>query len=240
MAGSEKTGLKARDAHLFENAAWIVSPDKNAPAESVRALEAFIEGLGARLLRLSPERHDLVVAQASHLPQLIATALGAYISSSERVDEILGVAGGGLRDMTRLAASSFPVWEPILRTNRANLELILPAFRKELEVLEEDLLEDGGERFFTEANQLRGRFGASRKGFSSPTTEILVDIEDKAGALLRVLAPLSDAGLNILDLEILKVREGEEGVLMMGFHTATEAGKALELLAASGHKARLR
>ncbi len=240
MAGSEKTGLKARDAHLFENAAWIVSPDKDAPVEAVKTLEAFIEGLGARLLRFSPHQHDMVVAQASHLPQLIATALGAYISTSERVDEILGVAGGGLRDMTRLSASNFAVWEPILRTNRSNLEVILPAFRKELEVLEEDLLEDGGERFFSEANTLRGRFGASRKGFSSPTTEILVDIEDKAGALLRVLAPLSDAGLNILDLEILKVREGEEGVLMMGFHTPPEADKALKLLAASGHKARLR
>ena len=82
MAGSEKTGLKARDAHLFENAAWIVSPDKEAPAESVRTLESFIEGLGARLLRFSPSQHDIVVAQASHLPQLIATALGAYVSSS--------------------------------------------------------------------------------------------------------------------------------------------------------------
>jgi prephenate dehydrogenase len=240
MAGSEKTGLKARDAHLFENAAWIVCADKEAPAEAVRSLEGFIEGLGARLLRFSPGQHDLVAAQASHLPQLIATALGAYVSSSESVDDILGVAGGGLRDMTRLAASSFAVWEPILRTNRRNLELILPAFRKELEVLEEDLLEDGAKRFFHEANALRGRFATSRKGFSAPTTEILVDIEDKAGALLRVLTPLSEAGLNILDLEILKVREGEEGVLMMGFHAPAEADKALSLLAKSGHKARLR
>jgi prephenate dehydrogenase len=240
MAGSEKTGLKARDAHLFENAAWIVCPDKDAPAAAVKSLEGFIEGLGARLLRFSPGQHDMVAAQASHLPQLIATALGAYVSSSEGVDDILGVAGGGLRDMTRLAASSFAVWEPILRTNRKNLELVLPAFRRELEVLEEDLLEDGAERFFHEANALRGRFATSRKGFSAPTTEILVDIEDKPGALLRVLAPLSEAGLNILDLEILKVREGEEGVLMMGFHASAEADKALSLLAASGHKARLR
>jgi prephenate dehydrogenase len=240
MAGSEKTGLKARDAHLFENAAWIVCPDKDAPAAAVKSLEGFIEGLGARLLRFSPGQHDMVAAQASHLPQLIATALGAYVSSSESVDDILGVAGGGLRDMTRLAASSFAVWEPILRTNRKNLELVLPAFRRELEVLEEDLLEDGAERFFHEANALRGRFATSRKGFSAPTTEILVDIEDKAGALLRVLTPLSEAGLNILDLEILKVREGEEGVLMMGFHAPAEADQALKLLAASGHKARLR
>src|SRR5690606_10624893 len=152
-------------------------------------------------------RHDWLVAQVSHLPQLVSTALAAYLGASDDVDGMLQVAGGGFRDMTRLAASSHAVWEPILRTNRRNLELILPAFRRELEVLEEDLLEDGVARAFAEATALRARYSAPRKGFSAPTTEILVDLVDKPGALLDALKPLSEAGLNILDLEILKVRE---------------------------------
>ena len=139
--------------------------------------------------------------------------------------------------MTRLAASSFAVWEPILRTNRKNLEFILPTFRRELEALEISLSKDGGEQFFEEANGLRSQFSAPRKGFTSPTTEILVDLEDKPGALLAVLAPLAQSGLNVLDLEILKVREGEEGVLMMGFAKSDHAQAALKLL---GAKARLR
>src|SRR5690606_38777210 len=141
--------------------------------------------LGARVLTLPAERHDALVAQVSHLPQLLATALAAHVVSRDDLDEALQVAGSGFRDMTRLAASSFAVWEPILRTNRRNLEVILPAFRRELEVLEEDLLEDGGERWFREANALRARWSTPRKGFSSPTTEILVDLEDKPGALLN-------------------------------------------------------
>lgn len=240
MAGSEKTGLTARDAHLFENAAWVLCPEQDTPAAAVQALRAFVEGLGAHVLTFPPARHDMLTAQVSHLPQLLATALAAHVSSAEGLDDMLQVAGAGFRDMTRLAASNFPVWEPILRTNRKNLELILPAFRRELEVLEEDLLEDGGERFFQEANALRARFKAPRKGFSSPTTEILVDLEDRPGAMLAALQPLSGAGVNILDLEILKVREGEEGVLMMGFRKAAEADQALEILTRSGHRARLR
>lgn len=239
MAGSEKTGLAARDPHLFENAAWILCPDQeNDPSAAL--LEAFIQGLGARALRLAPDRHDWLVAQVSHLPQLVSTALAAYLGASDDVDGMLQVAGGGFRDMTRLAASSHAVWEPILRTNRRNLELILPAFRRELEVLEEDLLEDGVARAFAEANALRARYSAPRKGFSAPTTEILVDLVDKPGALLDALKPLSEAGLNILDLEILKVREGEEGVLMMGFAKPADAARAVELLNANGHAARLR
>ncbi len=240
MAGSEKTGLAARDAHLFENAAWILCPEKDAPAPAVESLRGFVEGLGAHVLTFPPVRHDMLVAQVSHLPQLLATALAAHVSAADGLDDMLQVAGAGFRDMTRLAASNHSVWEPILRTNRKNLELILPAFRRELEVLEEDLLEDGGERFFREANDLRARYKAPRKGFSAPTTEILVDVEDKPGALLGVIRPLTEAGLNILDLEILKVREGEEGVLMMGFRKAGEAEKALEILGESGHRARLR
>lgn len=240
MAGSEKTGLAARDPHLFETAAWIVCPDKDADEARVTALQALLEELGARVLRFSPERHDMMVAQVSHLPQLVATALAAHVSAVDDPDETLQVAGAGFRDMTRLAASSFAVWEPILRTNRRNLEVILPAFRRELEMLEEDLVEDGGKRFFAEANELRARYHAPRKGFTSPVTEILIDLEDKPGSLLNILQPLSAAGLNILDLEILKVREGDEGVLMMGFRKAAEAGQALELLHAHGHTARLR
>ncbi len=243
MAGSEKTGLKARDAHLFETAAWIICPENDASEKTATdraVLEKFVQGLGARTLVLHPQHHDLVVALASHLPQILSTVLAAYTGSSESLPSILEVAGGGFRDMTRLAGSSFSVWEPILESNRRNLEFILPTFRRELESFEVSLSKDGGKQFFDEANELRNHALSPRKGFSSPTTEILLDLVDKPGALLAVLSPLAQAGLNVLDLEILKVREGEEGVLMMGFHKPEEAQAALNLLAKSGHKARLR
>src|SRR5690606_25251999 len=167
MAGSEKTGLAARDAHLFESAAWILCPEKDTPPAALETLQHFAEGLGARVLRFAPDRHDALVAQVSHLPQLLATALAATVVARDDADEALQVAGPGFRDMTRLAASSFAVWEPILRTNRRNLEHLLAAYRRELEILEEDLLEDGGKRYFEEANGLRARWNAPRKGFTA-------------------------------------------------------------------------
>jgi prephenate dehydrogenase len=240
MAGSEKTGLQSRDPHLFENAAWILCPDAQTPDKSLRALQDFVGGLGAHALRMDPEEHDAVIAQVSHLPQLLATALAAFVSRAGKAEPGLQIAGGGFRDMTRLAASSFSVWDPIFRTNRQNLQELLPRFRSELESLETALADGGMEKSFAEANALRARFAAPRKGFVAPLTEILVDLEDKPGALLQALTPLAREGVNVLDLEILKVREGEEGVLMMGFRKAGEANAALELLAESGHQARLR
>src|SRR6266849_3405430 len=106
--------------------------------------------------------------------------------------------------MTRLAASSLAVWDPILRSNRENLLRLLPQYRQDIEALEAGLREapaagkpGGVEIAFRDANALRARFSAPRKGFSAPLTEILVDLEDKPGSLLNVLSPLAKAGLNV-------------------------------------------
>ena len=240
MAGSEKTGIEARDPLLFQNASWVICAEA-ADAEAAHRLEAFAQALGARATRMNAELHDKVAAHVSHLPQLLSTALASYIGERRTVVEnCLQIAGGGFRDMTRLAASSFAVWEPILRSNQAAVRDAVSGFREHLTALEAGLEWDLAKDFFREGNGLRARLSTAKKGFATPLAEILVDLEDKPGALLKAFAPLAEAGLNVLDVEILKVREGEGGVLMMGFHGSDEADSALARLAAAGFKARLR
>lgn len=261
MAGSEKTGIEARDPLLFQNASWVIcadlapsagpgvppsGPEPEATvsarnAEAADRLEAFARALGARTTRMNAELHDKVAAHVSHLPQLLSTALASYIGDrSTVVENCLQIAGGGFRDMTRLAASSFAVWEPILRSNQAAVREAVSGFREHLAALEAGLEWDLAKDFFQEGNGLRARLSTAKKGFATPLAEILVDLEDKPGALLKAFAPLAEAGLNVLDVEILKVREGEGGVLMMGFHGSDVADSALARLAAAGFKARLR
>jgi prephenate dehydrogenase len=252
MAGSEKTGLEARDPLLFQNASWVVCADE-APAEAsakhasariaeaAAKLEGFAKALGARTTRMPAELHDKVAAHVSHLPQLLSTALASYIGErGPVVENCLQIAGGGFRDMTRLAASSFAVWEPILRSNLAAVREVTAGFREHLAALEAGLEWDLARDFFREGNSLRSRLSTAKKGLALPLAEILVDLEDKPGTLVKALQPLSDAGINVLDVEILKVREGEGGVLMMGFHGSEEAEKAVAELGAVGFKARMR
>jgi prephenate dehydrogenase len=241
MAGSEKTGLEARDPLLFQNASWVLCPEADAPGPAVERLQAFVEALGARASRMAPELHDKVAAHVSHLPQLLSTALASFVGGRRAVlDNCLQMAGGGFRDMTRLAASSFAVWEPILRTNQAEVLEVLAGYRDHLAQLEKSLWNSRGSEFFKDGNRLRGRLSTSKKGFSTPLTEILVDLEDRPGALARALIPLAERGLNVQDLEILKVREGEAGVLMMAFRRVEEAQAALALLASAGFNGRMR
>ncbi|MDB5102760.1 MAG: prephenate dehydrogenase [Fibrobacteres bacterium] len=265
MAGSEKTGLEARDPLLFQNASWVIcageAPDADwresgtaAPgpaavdakaaariSDAADRLESFAQALGARTTRMPAELHDKVAAHVSHLPQLLSTALASYIGERRAVVEnCLQIAGGGFRDMTRLAASSFSVWEPILRSNLAAVREVTSGFRDHLAALEAGLEWDLGKDFFREGNRLRSQLSNSKKGFALPLAEILVDLEDKPGTLVKVFGPLADAGINVLDVEILKVREGEGGVLMMGFHDSEAAGAAIDKLAVAGFRARLR
>jgi prephenate dehydrogenase len=241
MAGSEKSGLNARDGHLFENACWIVCPDENVAEEASARLAFFLESLGARLVQLTPDLHDAAVAHVSHLPQLLSTALAAFLGSRENLAENgLQIAGGGFRDMTRLAASRFEVWDPILRTNKDQVLQALSGYRELLQSLESALGADALGPHFEAAQKLRARLQIHRKGLTHALCDVVVDLEDKPGALLAVLKPLAEAGLNVLDCEILKVREGEEGVLLLAFANDAIADAALARLHLAGKRARRR
>jgi prephenate dehydrogenase len=75
-----------------------------------------VQGLGALPTTVTPEAHDRTVAYLSHVPQLLAC--GLMITGAEALGESgLSYAGRGFDEMTRLAASSFAVWESILDTN---------------------------------------------------------------------------------------------------------------------------
>lgn len=111
MAGSQESGLAAARADLFEGKPWFVD------AEDAR-VDALVRDCGAVLERVDAEEHDAAVALTSHLPQVLSTALAAYLH--ER-DDLLRFAGSGLRTFLRLAGSDADVWAPVLAANRDQL-----------------------------------------------------------------------------------------------------------------------
>lgn len=155
MAGSEKGGWENAAARLFENAAYVLTPASNPPAHSLEALANLLQALGARVIILNPEEHDRLVAEVSHLPQLLAIALTNFIARDGIEPESrLQLAAGGFRDMTRLAASPFSIWRDILKSNRANVRQSLHEFIDILQELTRDLENDNLEASFRRANQL--------------------------------------------------------------------------------------
>jgi prephenate dehydrogenase len=156
MAGREKGGWENADARLFENAAYVLTPALNFPAPLLDSFTRLLQALGARVVMLEAATHDRVVADISHLPQLLAVALMNFIAREGTPSELgLQLTAGGFRDMTRLAASPFEIWKDILAGNRANIRRSLQEFIVALQNLARDLENDNLERRFKHAQQLR-------------------------------------------------------------------------------------
>ncbi len=177
MAGAENAGLDHAHAELFRNAPWIFCPFANgSPKDSVMATgergdpSAFgaelpsvsqewinlISSLGATPVFLDPARHDRLVAWTSHLPQLISTSLASAIEAEFPDDPILRqIAGRGLHDMTRLAASSYTLWRDIVATNAKNLADVLNRYEQHLSHLRDNLRSPALREEFDAANRFR-------------------------------------------------------------------------------------
>jgi prephenate dehydrogenase len=106
-------------------------------SEPPAALRALVASFGARILVMNAEDHDRMVAWSSHLPQLVSTALAGAVH--HHAPDAVAVAGPGLRDMTRLAASPWDVWRDIIATNHDNVYAALDAYIARLESLREGL-----------------------------------------------------------------------------------------------------
>lgn len=135
LAGSEKSGPEFADPNLFEGCVTVVTPTEPTPKPRVEAVESFWQSLGSRVLRMSPDEHDRAVAEISHLPHLLASALAAAADPQDLI-----LAAGGWRDTTRVAAGDVELWRQIFCENRRHVlqsldkfEKVLSAFRQALE-----------------------------------------------------------------------------------------------------------
>jgi prephenate dehydrogenase len=157
LAGAARGGIEASRVDLFERRAWVLTPTAATPPAAVDCVSSFVRALGAQPLVLDASAHDRVLAYTSHLPQLTASALMHVVGQSVG-DAGLRLAGGGLADTTRVAASPSRIWTDICATNA---DEILPALDGLIDVLQRirrDLVEDRSiEPLFESAQRWRGR-----------------------------------------------------------------------------------
>src|SRR5690349_20530264 len=115
MAGRERSGPAAARSDLFEGRPWVVTPSPGSEGGRIRAVVSVAQACGATPVVMDPAAHDRAVAVVSHLPQLAASLVAARLLDCEH--EALALAGQGVRDVTRLAASDPELWVQILASN---------------------------------------------------------------------------------------------------------------------------
>lgn len=160
MAGSHHSGIEHARAELFAAALTFVT---RAAGDNKRAFERvrhFWQAISGRVRIISPEAHDRIVAEISHLPH----ALAALLVNSASPDS-LSCAASGFRDTTRVAQGDPALWQEILLANRHMLVKGLRGYGQKLETLAK-ALESGNKSDVT--HLLEKAYGIRRKMDKNP------------------------------------------------------------------------
>lgn len=235
MAGSERHGIEAADPDLFDDASWVLTPTETTSSMAYATARELATTLGARVVAVEPLEHDALVARLSHVPQLMASALVDVAASAGDKESLLGLAGGGFRDVTRIAASNPEMWISILRTNRSAVLDSLARVGQSL--TDVAALIDTGRW-----DELEGWLGRARAArlelFAKPdiTGEpiaLSLVVPDRPGVLAEVTTEAGKLGANIEDIRIVHSTEGGRGrleIVVAGRQPADELSLALEAL----------
>jgi prephenate dehydrogenase len=225
MGGSERSGPDHASASVVDDIVWVLTPSSATDPSATDRLEVWVAAIGARPVRMDAARHDRLVGFVSHLPQLASTALMGLVAHEEAGEpEILLLAAGGFRDLTRLASSNPALWSDILLSNRAAIAEAIDLYVARL-VRMRDMIGEGRaadvEEAFAAAKAARLTL-AAKPQVRSGVAVILVPIPDRPGALAQLTSALGESGVNIEDLQIVHSPEGGRGTV----HLTVAAGAA--------------
>ena len=206
LAGRERGGPSAARADLFIGRPWVVCPRPETGRAALSLVESLILDLGATPVEMATDEHDAAVALVSHTPQIVSTLMAKRLSAS--TDAALALAGQGVRDVTRIAASEPELWVQILGANAPAIVDILRAYREDLDrvlIALGDVDASGARRALAE-EIAGGNLGVSRlpgkHGQDKRYASVVVMVDDRPGELARLLTELGELGINLEDLRL--------------------------------------
>jgi prephenate dehydrogenase len=215
MSGRERSGAISARADLFEGRTWVLTPATQTTAQALAAVRAMAESTGAAVVVLAADEHDSAVAAVSHVPQIAASVVAARLE--ELSDTSVALAGQGVRDVTRIAASDPGLWTQILVGNAPAVRSVLRDVIADLRSMEgalDDIARDGahdlgapGSRAVIAGRLAAGNAGVARipgKHGAAPTAyaSVVVLVPDEPGQLGRLFKDVGDAGVNLEDLRL--------------------------------------
>ncbi|HKS03528.1 MAG TPA: prephenate dehydrogenase [Arthrobacter sp.] len=207
MAGREKSGPVAARGELFTSMPWVVCPTEESSAGALQAARALATDLGALVSQFTAEEHDGAVALVSHLPQVMSSLLASRLQDTPM--HALSLAGNGLRDTTRIAASDPTLWVQILGANASKVVEILYGVRDDLNRLIgtlEDPAASGARldlaQLMSEGNAGQARIPGKHGGPPQAYSWLTVLVDDRPGQIARLLTEIGEIGVNLEDLRL--------------------------------------
>ncbi|MCX5780601.1 MAG: prephenate dehydrogenase [Firmicutes bacterium] len=238
LAGSDRSGVTGADQYLLQNAVYVLTPQPSTAAEKLESLRELLTGTGAQVIILSPAEHDQMVSKVSHLPHIVAASL---MNNLEAQPEAMRLAAGGLRDTTRIAASNPKLWEDILLLNGTAAVTEIDRLISQLQLYRQAITGNDPTKlgqYLRAAQSMRKNLPISRNSLLT-SADVVAIVPDKPGIIGILGNLLGDAGININDIQIMGVRDENEGSIRLGI-PQSQVQAALQLLKENGIRAWLR
>lgn len=241
MAGREVSGATAARVDLLDDRLWILTRG-DASVESLRSVMQLVSACGAYAIDMTPEEHDRAVALVSHAPQVLSSVLAGELVTAD--EAYVRVAGQGLRDMTRIAASDDQLWTDILSTNAGPVVDVLDSIIARLTAARDSLhvVSGGGSDSHLAEVLVSGADGQRRipgkhGGVAAEYESVAVMLADAPGELARLFAAAGDEGINTEDVRIEHILGRPSGLVEV--FVSPERGRPLrEALEARGFDVR--
>lgn len=240
MAGREKSGPVAARGELFSARPWVLCDHETVRPELVKVAQQLASELGSTITHMDVEEHDRTVALISHVPQVMSSLLASRLQDTPLY--ALGLAGQGLRDTTRIAASDPGLWVQILSANAEPVVQTLYGVREDLERLISTLEAPtaAGARLdiaqlMSEGNSGVARIPGKHGGSPSAFAQLTVLVDDTPGTLARLLVEIGELGVNLEDLRLEHSPGAQVGMAEISVNP-NEHEKLIEDLTSRGWK----
>jgi prephenate dehydrogenase len=213
LSGRERSGPAAARADLFLGRPWVICPGPQTEPEAIAAVVALVRCCRGEPVQVGAGEHDRWVALVSHAPHVVAAAMAAQLADAP--GGALGLAGQGLRDVTRIAEGNSGLWTQILAANAAPVARVLADVAADLAAAAEALAETGAPPHPAEHPSVKLLMGLLDEGSAgvaripgkrgAPVRDnavVQVVIRDQPGELARLFQVAGESGVNIEDIGI--------------------------------------
>lgn len=214
IAGSERSGVEAADAALFQRHKVILTPLEQTDPDALELVSALWRALGADVEHMALADHDEVLAATSHLPHLLAFSLVDTLAARSENLEIFRYAAGGFRDFTRIAASDPTMWRDIFLANQEAVLRSLDAFTRDLGRLRTAIEEKDATALlgvFTRAKSAREHFShiLARRAYVEPMqTQVVNFIASPGGCVQGTIRVPGDKSISHRSIMLGSLAEG--------------------------------
>jgi prephenate dehydrogenase len=236
MAGRERGGAISGRADLFIGRPWVVVPHSGSNQRAVDLITDLSLEVGSVPVNMEPIEHDHAVAAVSHVPQVVSSLLAARLISTSAQE--ISLAGQGLRDTTRIAASDPSLWVQILSSNASQVAPVLKDLAADLQRVIGALEAPDATGSLTTISRaieagnkgverIPGKHGGRHTNYSTP----VVMIDDRPGQLAQLLNEVAQIGINLEEIKLEHSPGAQIGLVELSVLPEQEAKLVSDLTA---------